>query len=123
MSASIFGDAVYTYTRAQAIEDGVLVDISETARESGIKFPVAITDTLFNLINPSKEAAKRGQSLAGRLWDVLHMLKTAIRSAAGNPSSLHFSVKIGGENHVLKSICGPSDDGSPCITIMLPHED
>jgi hypothetical protein len=23
----------------------------------------------------------------------------------------------------LKAICGPDDDGSPCITVMLPEED
>ena len=36
-------EIIYAYTRAQAIEDGELVDVSETARESGIKFPVAVT--------------------------------------------------------------------------------
>jgi hypothetical protein len=23
----------------------------------------------------------------------------------------------------LKAVCGPDDDGSPCLTIMLPEED
>lgn len=23
----------------------------------------------------------------------------------------------------LKAVCGPNDDGSPCITVMLPEED
>jgi hypothetical protein len=23
----------------------------------------------------------------------------------------------------LKAVCGPADDGSPCITVMLPEED
>jgi len=36
-------EIIYAYTRAQAIEDGELVDLSETAREAGIKFPVAVT--------------------------------------------------------------------------------
>lgn len=39
----IFGEAISTYTRAQAIEDGVLVDVSEIAKEAGFKFPVAVT--------------------------------------------------------------------------------
>jgi hypothetical protein len=34
-------DLIYSYTRAQAIEDGVLVDVSEMAREGGIRFHVA----------------------------------------------------------------------------------
>lgn len=32
-----FGPVVFSYTRAQAIEDGVLVDVSEMAKEAGIK--------------------------------------------------------------------------------------
>ena len=43
----IFGEPISTYTRAEAIEDGVLVDVSETAAEAGITFPVAITRRLW----------------------------------------------------------------------------
>jgi len=32
---SIFGEVISTYTRAQAIEDGVLVDAGSTAQEVG----------------------------------------------------------------------------------------
>src|SRR5690606_22501667 len=32
-------DIIFAYTRAQAIADGVLIDVSNTAREAGIKFP------------------------------------------------------------------------------------
>ena len=34
---------ISSYTRAEAIEDGVLVDVSKVAREAGIKYPVAVT--------------------------------------------------------------------------------
>ena len=34
---SFFGDIISTYTRAQAIEDGVLIDISPTAKEAGFE--------------------------------------------------------------------------------------
>jgi len=33
---------IHTYTRAQAIEDGVLIDVSEMAREAGFRWPVAV---------------------------------------------------------------------------------
>ena len=36
-------DVVSAYSRAQAIEDGVLVDVSQTAKEAGIKYPTAVT--------------------------------------------------------------------------------
>jgi hypothetical protein len=39
----IFGEPIHPYTRAQAIDDGYLIDVSETAREAGFRLPVAIT--------------------------------------------------------------------------------
>ena len=36
-------DVIYTYTREQAIEEGVLIDVSEMASEAGFKWPVAVT--------------------------------------------------------------------------------
>src|SRR6185437_8267129 len=43
-----FGEVIYSYTRAQAIADGVLVDVSETAKEAGFKYPVALTRMVFD---------------------------------------------------------------------------
>ena len=40
---NIFGEVVSGYSRAQAVEDGFLCDISELAKEAGFKFPVAIS--------------------------------------------------------------------------------
>lgn len=34
----IFGETIHAYTRAQAIADGYLVDVSETSREAASKF-------------------------------------------------------------------------------------
>jgi hypothetical protein len=34
---------IHSYSRAQAIEDGVLSDVSSAAREVGIRYPVALT--------------------------------------------------------------------------------
>jgi hypothetical protein len=36
-------DLVHRYTRADAIRDGVLVDVSAAAREAGIRYPVVLT--------------------------------------------------------------------------------
>ena len=38
-----FGEVISTYSRAQAIEDGVLVDAGEMATEVGFRIPVALT--------------------------------------------------------------------------------
>jgi Family of unknown function (DUF6573) len=36
-------ETVHLYTRADAIADGVLIDVSAVAREAGIRYPVALT--------------------------------------------------------------------------------
>ena len=36
---SPFGEIIYSYTRAQAVADGVQVEVTKTAQEAGIKFP------------------------------------------------------------------------------------
>jgi len=38
-----FGEVISTYTRARALEDGVLVDVRAMAKEAGFRFPVAMT--------------------------------------------------------------------------------
>jgi len=36
-------DLIHSYTRAEALADGTLIDVSETAREAGFRVPVALT--------------------------------------------------------------------------------
>ena len=38
-----WGDPIHTYTRAEALADGVLVNVTGTAREAGFIVPVALT--------------------------------------------------------------------------------
>jgi hypothetical protein len=65
-----FGEIIYAYTRKQAIADGVQVDISTTAQEAGIRFPVFITRTAFDAY-VTVPPDVTGQDEAGRLWDVI----------------------------------------------------
>ena len=67
---------IHTYTRAQAIEDGVSIDVSEVACEVGFRWPVAVTSTklsagtagVWAYVEPTPELEAQGQSPAGRLW-------------------------------------------------------
>lgn len=36
-------DLIHRYTRAEALRDGVLIDVSQTARDAGFRYPVALT--------------------------------------------------------------------------------
>ncbi len=129
MSESLLNqfDVIYTYTRKQAIEDGVLVDVSTTAREAGINFPVALTSAVWDMyVVPSEKLADSGQSIAGRLWDLLWMFR--LKAMRSNKSLLYFSCLFLDVNEKLdevkfKALCGPGDNAEPVITIMLPGED
>jgi hypothetical protein len=128
-SSSVFGDLIYSYTRQQALADGVLVDATSLAREAGFVFPVALTETLYHsYIVPALDLVAEGQSIQGRLWDLLYVLRFAIAKAR-NADTVLFTVLFlmsPGATPVpidLKAICGPGDDGEQVLTIMLPNED
>jgi hypothetical protein len=120
-------DYIHAYTRAQAIADGVLVDVSATAREASIRFPVALTRAVWErcvAVPPGVVC----QDEAGRLWDVLWMLALAARRGAG--VVVRFALHVRNDNRErtpppvrLKAVCGPGDQGEPVVTVMLPDED
>src|SRR5258708_28985321 len=60
------------YTRQNALEDGVLIDVTEQAKETGILLPAVITDHLHNVLEDIPESSI-GQDWRGRLHDVLWM--------------------------------------------------
>jgi hypothetical protein len=128
---SIFADAdvIHTYTRAESLKDGSLVDISATAREAGINFPVAVSRAVWGTCIDLTPAAKRAcNDVEGRTWDVVWMLRRAISAAPVGETVINYQVlavtdRIRPSRVSLKAICGPGDDGEPVITILEPHED
>lgn len=120
-------NVIHTYTRKQAIEDGVLVDVSVAAKEAGINFPVAVTSAVWALyVVPSEKLEGCGQSVSGRLCDLLWMFR--MNALKTNSDLLFFSCIFLSEHEVreeikLKALCGPGDNCEPVITIMLPMED
>jgi len=121
-------DVIDSYTRKQAIADGVLVDVTDTAKETGFKYPVAVTQNLWdNWITPNEQAKRYGQDRDGRLWDVLWMCSLASRKS--KETLVKFSVifqngpgQKNRHNLVLWAICGPGDTLAPVITVMLPED-
>ena len=71
---SFFGEVISTYTRAKAIEDGVLIDAGSMAQEAGFKWPVAVTSTAWSdCVAWSEDDSDKQvhQDQSGRVWDVL----------------------------------------------------
>lgn len=140
----LFGPVISSYSRANAIEDGVLIDLTtfsfrpnlNVCQEVGIKFPVAITSAAYaRVIGGVDEPLPPCQDLSGRTFDVVNMLRFAIRRNAGDTILYRVSVinwqhrngkRINAtkrEEVILKAVCGPGDDAEPVITIMLRGED
>src|SRR5215471_17777299 len=74
---SFFGGIIYAYTRAQAVADGVQVEVTKTAQEAGIKFPVFLTRAVYDAY-VTVPPGITGQDEAGRLWDIVWMTRFAI---------------------------------------------
>ena len=132
--AALFGEVIYSYTRAQAIADGVLIDVSELARDAGFRHPVAMTSGAWaDCVAWSRENSDRQvhQDQTGRLWDVLWMASCAIRATRSAESEMFFElyrVPCDGRSTEavlcqLKLVAGPGDQGEPVITVLLPGED
>ena len=126
---SPFGDVVYSYTRAQAVADGVQVEVTKTAQEAGIRFPVFLTRTVFDAY-VAVPAGVTGQDEAGRLWDVVWMLRFAIQRTKSGVERLPFALYVRNDNRAAKlikliAVAGPLDidDPAPAITVMMPDED
>lgn len=124
-----FGPVVYAYTRAQAIADGFQLDITTTAKEAGICFPVFITRGVFDrcvAVPPGVD----GQDEAGRLWDVVWMLRIAILRSHSGQSRLTLALYVRNNNtraQLVKLIATAGamdiDNPAPAITVLLPEED
>lgn len=131
---SLFGEVISTYPRAQAIEDGVLIDTGSMAQEAGFKWPVAVTSAAWaDCIAWTEDDSDKQlyQDQSSRLWDVLFMASHAIRQGSSSGDRLLFKlyrVRRDGYSKeailaTLKLIVGPGDQGEPVITILLPDED
>ncbi len=126
-------ETIFSYTRAQAIEDGVLVNVTAEASETGFRIPVALTAVAWAdcvAWDPADSARQPHQDERGRLHDILWMAHLAARAARGGSETLFslYRVPRGGRGIkprlvTLKLTIGPGDAGEPVITIMLPTED
>jgi len=131
----VFGPVIYRYTRAQALADGVLVDVGAMAQEAGFRYPIALTHAAWeDCVTWSDEDSQRKgvpQDVNGRLWDVLWMCHIGVRMAARSGQCALFRLyRVPREGRgrqalltTLKCVIGPGDSGEPVLTVMLPNED
>jgi hypothetical protein len=121
-------EVISTYTRAEALGYGVLIDVTARAKEAGVQIPTAVTHSVWNdYVELTPTAEKKGEDIEGRLWDIVWMFRCAALRCP-NQGELHFQVyvttdRVAPTPVTLKATLLPGDDGEPVITIMLPEED
>ena len=122
-----FGPVISQYSRAQAIEDGVLIDATLQAQRIGIQIPVALTSAAWRVcIDGQHVAQPRHEEVR-----LLHLLSALVGAAARNDDGdtmLKLWVPVlttdGTLTRVeLKAVCGHGDNGKAVITVMLLGED
>ena len=126
---SPFGEVIFSYTRSQAVADGVQVEVTKTAQEAGIRFPVFLTRAVYDAY-VTVPPGVTGQDEAGRLWDIITMARFAILRSRPGCDRLPVALYVRNDNRAprlvrLTAVCGPLDidDPQPAITIMLLDED
>jgi hypothetical protein len=75
-------DLIHRYSRADAIRDGVLIDVTTAAREAGIRWPVALTRAAWERCVRVPDDVEC-QDEADRPWGVLWLLALTARRCQG----------------------------------------
>ena len=122
-------EVICSYTRKEAIADGVLIDITETAKEAGFKLHTVVTSAVYeDCVAWDNEDELAYQDESGRLWDILTMAMHGVRKAL-DASRVSFKVARMPKGGVkpelvdLVIVCSGGDNAEPVLTIMFPNED
>ncbi|MCK1999885.1 hypothetical protein MZM54_00625 [[Brevibacterium] frigoritolerans] len=123
---SSFGEVIHAYTRSQAIEDGVLKDVTETAKEAGLIWPTAVTQSVWNYMIDNEEESNEN-AINIKTYDVCAMLVWAIKIKKPTENEILYPItRIVNETQkdvLLKATLTPGDEGEPTFTISMPEED
>jgi len=122
-----YPEVISTYSRAEAINDGVLVDVTQPARETGFRHPLAVTRAVWERCVAMSPAAERaGCDERGRLHDLLWVLFCTIRRSQGGPELAFDLLCVANSLRPLRvplrAVVGPGDQGEPVITVLLVGE-
>jgi hypothetical protein len=119
-NASMFGVPVYSYTRKQALADGVLVDLTQfPISRTHWKMPIVCTAVVWSLI---EQAVEGGADITGTLHDIYCIAKFHIIPGKSK-DRLVFKCKVGLVTETFILHCGPADTAIAELTLMLPSDD
>lgn len=126
----LFGSPISVYTRKDAIEDGNLVDVTDQAGSGpdgmlgGFKCPVAVTSTVWGMIERIPANLDGIADVRGRLHDVLWMARCAAKRGGNQLDFLVILPSRGSRkrNRTLRMVAGPGDAGELVITIGVAED-
>ncbi len=115
-----FGPVIHAYTRAEALADGVVIDVTYDKGAAVYNTAVFVTAALHGYL--AKGAGKKAETYSARLWDACYMVAKVGRELS--PSTRESTVKIGARRLTVRGECGPVDidDPRPAITLGLPED-
>jgi hypothetical protein len=123
-----FGPIIFAYTRKQAIEDGVLVDLTRPGfrrilQKCGIRVHAAMTATCFAAVIVRELSERTAWEALCRTAAVLTKFReTAL--AKPDTSRVDFHIEgVDGQDVAMYAHIGPGDQGEPVLTFMLEGED
>lgn len=117
------GDALLSvYTRAQALADGVLIDLTKLYPSDTrlFRWPVACTIPVWERVR--KHADANGNAAVWYLCLMAIKGKTKIISESEHLFACHIPIDNPRPTE-FKINVGPGDNYEPVITIMMPYED
>lgn len=118
-------EVIHSYTRAEAIADGFLFDVTEAARAERFRYPVALA---FYAYSEAIDYDGDADAHPARTTAVLSAAREAIRDWPASAYRGEFQIDRAqgdAEPDLLTLIahCGPGDQGEPVITIMCPADE
>lgn len=128
-------DVIFSYSRADALRDGNLVDLTRVAKMMGFRFPLAITDSLlFEVLGDlpadsiAPVASKSGPNLAQKTnWFLAHVRIKALLNQTWDMITQSQSAPLDQITFNFEAIevivhIGPGDTAEPVFTLMTSRD-
>ena len=119
-------EVISVYSRAQAIEDGELVDVTELAQRRSFRYPVAVTASVWAWLERAGTRVQfLGRSVGPEIiaMELLLRLYQTIKALQGDTDRFDVRVSLAGQELAVWALVGPGDDAEPVITVMLEGGD
>jgi hypothetical protein len=114
-----FGPMIVSYSRADAIRDGVLVDVTELARKAGFKIHTVMTCGVVQAVAGQFDRDEAKQAALLAVLQELHQVTLHNIVSGRDSDRVFFDIGLA----KLWALCGPGDQGEPVLTVMLEGED